>query len=245
MPKSQIIKDLVEDAVPLEKSLNRLFVLAKDISNNQLAVWAIKELNGYSTKDDIPEYRKTKNLKLMFTGFIRNVQVSNVPLQTSILSAETIESIQTIIMYDGIRYISELASSENAPSRTFPSLINEIAKATGNAMQCVSISQVVPLAFLQSICSSVKEKMITALLEMEKKYGNLDGLGVDITKKNQIQIDADNAVINRAAFSINMPSTEPKKEKWYSKIAWNIVVPIITGVLGAVLGAIAVKQFRL
>ncbi len=31
MPKSQIIKDLAEDSVSLEKSLTRLLILAKDV----------------------------------------------------------------------------------------------------------------------------------------------------------------------------------------------------------------------
>ena len=51
------------------------------------------------------------------------------------------------------------------------------------------------------------------------------------------QIAVDNAELNRTVFNINIPTSEAPKEKLPSKIAWNIIVPIITGVFGAVIGA--------
>jgi hypothetical protein len=60
MPKSQIIKDIVEDSVSLERSLNRLYVIARDVNNKQLSQWADIELNGYKDTDDVPDYRRTK-----------------------------------------------------------------------------------------------------------------------------------------------------------------------------------------
>ena len=59
MPKSQIIIDAVEDLVPLDKSLTRLMVLAKDVKNQELEKWAKKELSGYKGQDELPLYRRS------------------------------------------------------------------------------------------------------------------------------------------------------------------------------------------
>lgn len=68
MPKSQIIIDLVEDAVPLEKSLTRLMVLAKDVKNKKLEEWAQNELNGYKNISDLPGYRRSHSSLFKYSG---------------------------------------------------------------------------------------------------------------------------------------------------------------------------------
>ncbi|MEE3471598.1 MAG: hypothetical protein VZR24_13125 [Butyrivibrio hungatei] len=48
MPKSKIIKELVEGSESLEKSMTIMMVLAKDINNHEMEKWAESELSGYS-----------------------------------------------------------------------------------------------------------------------------------------------------------------------------------------------------
>lgn len=245
MAKSQIIRDLADDNVPLEKSLNRLFVLASDVSNEQLAQWAEKELNGYKANDELPEYRKTKGLHLTYTGINGNFQVTNVPLQLDWLGSNYKDLISEIKMYDGIRFINDLSSSEENPKRDLSGLAGEISRITNGVVQCVSVYQVIPKAFLQSICSTVKSIMIVALLDLEKKYGTLDSLGIEISERQKVQLETNNAELNRSIFNINLPSLEKKKEPWFSKVGWNIIIPIITGIIGVVIGAMALKYLKL
>ena len=80
MPKSQIIKDVVEDVVPLSKSLYRLYVLALDVKNSKLADWALCELKGYKKSDELPAYRKTKSVSLTYSGLNGHFQVKNIHL---------------------------------------------------------------------------------------------------------------------------------------------------------------------
>jgi hypothetical protein len=117
--------------------------------------------------------------------------------------------------------------------------------ATDEMVTCTSIHQIIPQSFYQHICAQVKTKMIIALMELEKSYGNLDALGIDISDKQPIQVDTANADLNRAVFHINVPSQEVRKEPWYSKIAWRIVIPITTAIFGAVIAAVVIKQFGL
>lgn len=61
MAKSKIIKELANNGILFEVAINRLLIIASDINNKELAQWAEKELNGYSSKDVIPPYRVIKN----------------------------------------------------------------------------------------------------------------------------------------------------------------------------------------
>lgn len=241
MPKSQIIKDIVENRVPLEQSLNRLYILAADVKNTQLAEWAQKELNGYAVSDTLPEYRRMKCFHFKYSGLNGGFQVTKIPLPTDFLKVETLEKYSKISMYDGIRYIEELSNSNKPAVRNLTFLAGEVAERTDDMVSCISIYQEIPQSIPQGICATVKNKMIIALLELEKRYGDLDPLGIDISERSKIQVEADNEVLNRSIFNINIPANvSEKRQPWYSKIAWNIVVPIITAILGAVIAAIII-----
>lgn len=244
MPKSQIIKDIVEDSVSLEKSLTRLFVIAKDVNNKRLAQWAENELNGYKKLDDVPEYRHTRSTMFKYSGINGNFQVKNVPLPKGWIKSDILDAITAIVIRDGIKYIESLASSENSASRDLSELAGAIGEATDGAVSCTSIQQIISQSFYQRICAEVKNKMILALMELEKVYGNLDTLGVDISDKRPVQVEAINDDLNRTIF-INLPSPETKKDPWYSKIAWNVFIPIFTAIAGAIIGAIAIQYFGL
>lgn len=243
MPKSQIIKDIVEDKVPLEQSLNRVFVLAKDIQNEPLAEWASKELNGYQTSDTLPDYRTGTSFDLKYTGINGRLQVKNQPLSRGWIDKEVADAISKIKIFEGIRYVSELASSPQSPIRDLTDLAGQVDQASDGGIQCVSIWQEIPHSFFQAVCSAVKSKMLIVLLELEKKYGNLDNLGIDISDQNTKEIEKSNAKLNKMILNVNLPQENKEKESLSDKIAWNIIVPIITGVIGAALGALITSYF--
>lgn len=139
MPKSQIIKDIVENHVPLEQSLNRLYILAVDVKNTQLAEWARKELNGYDATDALPEYRCAKCSHFKYSGFNGEFQVTRAPLPRGALKAETTKKYSRVDMYDGVRYLEELSSSDRPGVRDLTFLAGEVAMVTDGAVSCVSI----------------------------------------------------------------------------------------------------------
>lgn len=242
MPKSQIIKDIVENTVPLEQSLYRLYVLAKDIKNDPLAKWAEKEINGYSEEDLLPDYRIATSLEITYSGINGNFQITNQPLHLSFIPAEECKRLEKIETRDGIHYVSELASTDKMPGRDLTYLAEKIQKTSHGRLSCFKIQQIIPQQIFQSICSQVKNKMINALLEMEKSYGNLDGLGIDIVDNRASKTAQINNNINNTVLSHPVENTD---EKLPRKIAWNIIVPIITGAGGMIVGAFLTSFFGL
>jgi len=222
----------------LEQSLNRLYVLALDVKNDVLAHWAEKELNGYNTTDELPEYRKAVGLMLKYTGINGGFQVTNQPLQPSFISQEFRDKLENIELFEGIRYLSELASADRPAERDISMLAGDVSEKTCGQVQCFSIKQIVPQSVYQKACAEVKHRMLQALVELENKYGSLDSLGIDISAQNLTQVEADNAELNRTVLNINVPVPEIPKEKLPSKIAWKVIIPIITGAVGAIIGVI-------
>ena len=245
MPKSQIIKDIVEERVGIEQSLNRLYILALDVKNKELANWAEKELNGYTSTDELPAYRKADGATLRYTGINGGFQVTNQPLQPSFIKQEHRDIIDNIQMREGIRFLSELASSEQPATRDLSLLAHDVLELSGGQVQCISIKQIIPQSIFQGACAEVKHKMLQALVELESKFGNLDSLGIDISEKKPEQIAIENEELNRTVLNINVPAPTLPKEKMRNKVAWNIIIPIITGALGAILGAAVVAYFGL
>ena len=100
MPKSKIIKDVVDNKVPLDQSLTRLMILAKDVNNDKLALWAENELNGYKTIEQLPDYRKVRCDNFRYSGINGNFQVTNVSLPLSFVRDEILEEAVNLYIYD-------------------------------------------------------------------------------------------------------------------------------------------------
>ena len=241
MPKSQIIKDVVESAVSLEQSLTRLYVIAGDLNNAKLAQWVSQELHGYKEEKSVPEYRKKHGYFLVYSGINARYQVTNIPLPKDFLSSEIIEAISNITFYDGIHSIEQIAASEKGASRDFSELAGQVSIATKGGVMCTSISQAIPSTIFQSICTEVQLRIIAGLTELEKEYGCLDDLGINISDINPKLIQAQNDKINHVIFNVNIPSPSEQNTPWYSKVAWRIVIPIIVGVLCTVITALVIK----
>jgi hypothetical protein len=69
-----------------------LLIIASDINNKELAQWAEKELNGYSSKDVIPHYRVVKNTMFRYSGINGRMQVKNAPLPLRELFKEKVQA---------------------------------------------------------------------------------------------------------------------------------------------------------
>ena len=64
-------------------------------------------------------------------------------------------------------------------------MAGEIYEKSEGAITCTSITQHIPQTIYLSILSEIKNMVITALCELEKNHGNLDKLGIDISKKEK------------------------------------------------------------
>lgn len=232
MPKSQIIIDAVNGDVPIDKSLKRLQVLAHDVYNKELEKWAENELTGYLDSSEVPEYRETKSFNIVYSGFNLALQVNNAPLPIGCLGSDTLNEVANVAIREDILSVQKFADTEPGGYRDLSFLASEVLKKSGG-IQCVSIQQLIPSSAYGKILAEVNNRIIKALMMLEDQHGKLDKLGIKIGPSKAAQ---GNATINE---NLGLPVQIVKKESWTSKVAWNIIIPIITGVVGTVLGALA------
>ena len=232
MPRSHIIIDAVNGDVPIDRSLKRLQVLAHDVHNEELERWTENELTGYKSEDELPDYRKTKSLNLTYTGFNLMVQVKNQPLPLTCLKEETLKTVADVSAPEDILSIEKFAETEPGASRDWTVLANEVYERSGG-IQCVSIQQLIPSSFFRKVLAEVNNRIVKALMMLEDQHGKLDKLGIKIEPTKAAR---GNAAITE---TLALPVQVLEQESWTSKVAWNVVVPIITGVAGTILGALA------
>lgn len=236
MPKSKIIIDAVNDEAPIEKSLRRLQVLAHDVHNQELETWAERELTGYAPEDELPEYRKAASMNFTYVGFNGNLQVKGVALPLTCLKEDTLDSVSKVDLGEDIPSIVKLAESDPGGYRDLTILANEVFSQSGGQIQCLKINQLIPSAHYRKVLAEVKNRIVKALLILEDQYGKLDKLSFQVTPAKAAET---NEKINDA---LKLPVPTVDCTPMHSKIVWNVITPIATGVIGAILATLVCKM---
>lgn len=236
MPKSKIIKEIVENKIPIDQALTRLLVLAKDINDSDLEEWAKKELYGYGESDTVPDYRKVICGDIRYSGINGNFQVTNIPLPQSFIGEDFYKEASKVTINDGIKIVEAYSITDKPITRDLTFLAGNVATVSGGEVICTSIEQMIPKATFDGVCQQVKREIIDALCDMEKSYGILDRLAITTEKVSENSNDT-------PVVQINMPPKE--RETWASKLAWKFIIPIITAIIGAVTATLIIKHFGL
>lgn len=235
---SKILNDITTNSISLSECLQRLLVIANKIDNNDLAIWCSQELNGYKKTDELPEYRRFKSMNIIYSGINGRYKITNQPMQPGYLSSKTLESLEDISLTENIVDVEKRKDCEDTFSRDLTFLAPEVYKNTkdeflGIGVQCTSIQQVIPQQFYTEIYTAVKTRIINLLCSFEKMNIDLDNLDVTLRKDTKIENDK---IYNQIIVEGNTYTPE-KKEK---KVLWNVLIPIITGIISAIVGGVLV-----
>lgn len=192
MAKSRIIKELANNEISIEVALSRVLIIASDIGNAELARWAEKELNGYHDNDDIPDYRIINDTRFVSSGIQGNIKFTNVAIPLEQIVGYDLP----IRIYDGVQSIIEMIETkrEGRYGRDLSALASRVYAKTGR--QCYSIEQIVSISSIHGIINALKTILLKVLLELDKSFGNLDELDVDVSKISTEKIQQTNQTIN-------------------------------------------------
>lgn len=178
MVKSQLIKDITINKISIEEGLQRLLLISSELNNEELMKWILGELNGYKDGDSLPEYRKNIGSQLQYSGINGSYRVKNQILQKSFLPRELQKIIEETSIRTSIRGIEKIIDNKDAVGLDLTFAAGYVFKTTG--IQCLKISQVYDRISLDEIIANVKNKLIIILLSLEKEFGNLDGLDINV-----------------------------------------------------------------
>ena len=192
MAKSKVIKELASNEISLEVALNRLLIIASDIENDELAQWVENELNGYSDSAELPAYRVIDNTHFVYSGINGRFKVENAPLPfLEILGVDKREYSFNIL--DGVNSLTTLMTGKYEYGRDLTAMAGIVRAKTG--ISCTSIKQLVPKNVIENLISAIKSKLLKVLIKLDKEYGCLDELDIDITEKDPEEVRKINAMI--------------------------------------------------
>lgn len=178
MAKSQLIKDLATNKISLEEGLQRLMVISSELNNEELTNWLMGELSGYSSKAELPDYRKNIGSNLIYSGLNGSFQVTNVTLPNHYLPEKIREEVVQTPFRTSIRGIEKFLEEDGKIGMDLTGLAGVVYEETG--IKCYKIFKEYSRVSIEEIISNVKNKLILLLLDLEREFGNLDNLDIEI-----------------------------------------------------------------
>ncbi|UZJ78761.1 hypothetical protein [Fictibacillus sp. KU28468] len=179
MARSQILKDLVSGSGTLESVLIRLKVILSDLENYEINKWIESEIQGYDNSIELPNYRILQGQAIgMYTlgnPFYR-IEHTNSPVPLAHLSKLDIKTILTLYLKDGVSAVLSLIKKEGPKQIKVPSETCQVVSQEN--LQVYRMTLNFSDNQFQGVISSVKTRLTSIILKLEKEFGNLDSLDV-------------------------------------------------------------------
>lgn len=191
MAKSKMLKDFAQNKIELESLLKQLKLLLVDLGKEELVDWINHEIEGYPANANLPEYREYPGiLKGSFLNFY--TQCKNVPIPLKSDSPEVVkEHTSKVYFREGVSALKKLQTSNgkihaSIPGDLLPSIQSCSAVSMTYLMNAdIEVSDTIP----SSILSTIENKAMDILILLEKEFGCLDDLSIDISEKDENEIE--------------------------------------------------------
>lgn len=196
MARSQIIKDLANGSCDLGTALKRTKVLIKLLGDDKILQWINCEIEGYKEADDIPEYRKFVG-NFVGTYIIgtmgQHVKYSNVSIPLGKMPQEQRDMLLTASVKQGISTLEQMLKDSNTSfAKNVPAdMYRAIEKFIDNPFFSIASGNVIyDKMQIMDIIPHVENTLLDMLLLLEKEFGNLDELDIDVDSKGEEELDS-------------------------------------------------------
>lgn len=187
MAKSNIIKNFINSNMDINTALQNLMAILYCLEDENLINWANKELSGYDSINELPEYRKLKG-RVMASYIVGNMKYSNAPFIISHSDDDIQENLININLYSSISTLEEMKNKgESRIGKPIPPEFYILLQENTNA-HIIEASVNTDLSSINDVISKVRVKILKTLLFLEKEFGNLDELDIDISIKNKEEL---------------------------------------------------------
>lgn len=190
MAKSKIIKDLANGTASTLVALKRAKILLQEFNNPDLLQWVNFELTGYPDIDYLPQYRiKQGQLKGTYIkgSMANHMKYTNVPLPVGKMPKDIADKLLGVFFCEGVEELAQfLEGSKDQPiGKPIPAdLYPSIAHYNNDPYMCIVSAQVeVSVQSVQGVLTAVESKLLDLFCYLEKQFGILDELDIDIDSK--------------------------------------------------------------
>jgi len=199
-----LIDEVISDEAKLSVLFRKIFSLPSDIQYEELKNWAKKESNGYSSEEQIPDYRKigVHNLGDFITPFGSGFKNKSIPILLVIdtVFSEEVEEVREeakdkLLYYRFMKGISSLESlldmDQEAYDFPWPAdAINYIANKIFDGYTLIEAKKLVSKNQLDEMMEKIRSKLLNQLIEIRdatKARGN--ELKIEVLKRLKAEIE--------------------------------------------------------
>lgn len=200
---SDIINDLVDNDKSLNSALLKTKVLASRIKNKDLIDWVNKEINGYSSNSELPNYRKNISTHVKGDYISGNMHYKNQSIPVVGLNEKFNSNLSKTHFTNSIIALEFLVKDTKSTTLMYPfpaeivSIIEENWINMGNPyLQLINARKIIPTNSITEILVQVRNKLLDFMLEIDSEYGDLTEIK-DLTEKtNEISKIMNQTIIN-------------------------------------------------
>jgi hypothetical protein len=189
---NDIIDLATDDKQPLTTLLRKCIVLAHQLKNDRLKIWANEELNGYDSKDSLPKYRIIPAAATgIFVGPGWAKTQQGIP--SAALKKEHRTYAEIVYIAQPVSALEESVKSSKSYGLNFPWNANLVAHYQEHLMsggwQLFSAHQSVPKAVIAGILDTVRTRVLNMALEIQSDVGERDEDLKKITPEELKKVD--------------------------------------------------------
>lgn len=167
----KIQESAVDSGVDLPTLLRKCRLLAARIRSEELAQWVGYELNGYPSKDSLPQYRSISAQSLGDFYSPLGEGMKNVPILSDSLPPEFREYATTQFFLVGARELTELVQTNDSHATIHLDWSHDILLRLGSniyaGMSCFSAWKLVSRSDVEGILDAVRDRILDFTLEIE------------------------------------------------------------------------------
>lgn len=171
----EIRDDALDSKVNIADLLRKCKVLAFRLGNDEFKKWVDQELNGYSSKEDLPQYR-ILNVQ-SFGDFAGPFQsgLRNAPIAPSCIAEEYRDIVDTAFLTEPISslvYFVENNKDLELKSDWPADLIRVYGQKIYKDMNCLTAWRLIPRGPYVAIIDTIRTRILNFILEIEAEAPN-------------------------------------------------------------------------
>jgi hypothetical protein len=186
------IIDLATDGrQPISTLLRKCLVLAHQLKNERLRMWANEELNGYNSIGDLPEYR---TLPAAATGLFVGPGWARFQqgIPSAVLDKEHRKFAEIVYVAQPVGTLEDTLKSGSDSNLSFPWSANLVAyyqDKLQSGWQLFSAHQTVPKSVIAGIVDTLRTRVLNMALEIQSDVGEKDEDLKGITPEESKKVD--------------------------------------------------------
>lgn len=181
---NELQEDILNQSNDLSSILRKAKVLAYKLKNEEMKAWVNNELNGYSDRKELPDYRRFSavNRGNFYDSFGR--QLKNAPITLMNIPEKVRQRLDKFDLYHGVKSLeSAIESGENTFKYPWsPEIIALFSDKFYVDFACGEAWKAVNVELYEQVLDNIRTRLLDFILELQEKCPDIQDSNDNIPK---------------------------------------------------------------